>query len=424
MGRERRKRSKLFIGAILLVLAAVGVGIGYERGWGARGGEANTAANHQSKTQATVPVTAETVATSDFPVYLDGLGTVQPYDTVTVRSRVDGQVTKVAFHQGQMVKQGDLLVQIDPRPYQAALEQAQAKKAQDQATLRNAQLDLQRAVVLAKQQAGSTQQVDTQKALVDQLTAQVQGDQATIDNAQTQLSYTTIRSPLTGNVGFRQVDPGNIVHAADTAGIVTIVKLQPISVVFTAPEEEVQRINKALAAGPVGVTAYSSDGTRVLAQGHLAIVNNQVDQATGTIQMKATFANKENALWPGLSVLTRLHVDTLKDVVVVSNQAIQHGPNGLFVFTIDNQNKVSMRPVKTGEEGDKSTQVASGLNAGDRIVVAGQYRLTPGTLVAAKEQAPTQAPISPPSTAQSGAATGPKASAERQASDAKPAQEQ
>ena len=175
MGRERRKRSKLFIGAILLVLAAVGVGIGYERGWGARGGEANTAANHQSKTQATVPVTAETVATSDFPVYLDGLGTVQPYDTVTVRSRVDGQVTKVAFHQGQMVKQGDLLVQIDPRPYQAALEQAQAKKAQDQATLRNAQLDLQRAVVLAKQQAGPTQQVDTQKALVDQLTAQVQG---------------------------------------------------------------------------------------------------------------------------------------------------------------------------------------------------------------------------------------------------------
>lgn len=378
-------------------------------------------AAHRQAPAAAVPVTAATVRKSDFPVYLAGLGTVQPYDTVTVRSRVDGEVTKVAFRQGQMIKQGDLLVQIDPRPFQAALEQAQAKKAQDEATLRNAQLDLQRAVVLAKQQAGPTQQVDTQKALVDQLTAQVKGDQATIDNAQTQLSYTTIRSPLTGKVGFRQVDPGNIVHAADTAGIVTIVKLQPISVVFTAPEEDVQRINKALAAGTVAVTASSSDGARPLAQGHLAVVNNQVDQATGTIQMKATFDNKDNALWPGLSVLTRLHVATLKDAVVVPNQAIQHGPDGLFVFTIDSQNKVGVHPIKTGEEGDTNTQIASGLNPSDRIVVAGQYRLTPGALVAAKEQSPSEAPAAPPSTAQQGSQSFSEGSAggiERQASDA------
>jgi multidrug efflux system membrane fusion protein len=415
-------RTKLVIG-VLLILAVVGAGIGYEHERGAGDAGAKSAASKQSKALPAVPVTAEVVTTSDFPVYLNGLGTVQPYDTVTVRSRVDGQVTNVAFHQGQMVKQGDLLVQIDPRPYQAALEQAQAKKAQDEATLRNDQLDLQRAVVLAKQQAGSTQQVDTQKALVDQLTAQVKGDQASIDNAQTQLSYTTIRSPLTGKVGFRQVDPGNIVHAADTAGIVTIVKLQPISVVFTAPEEDVQRINNALAAGTVGVTASSSDGTRVLAQGHLAVVNNQVDQATGTIQMKATFANKENALWPGLSVLTRLHVDTLKNVVVVPNDAIQHGPNGLFVFSINQQNKVSVQPVKTGEEGDTSTQIASGLRAGERIVVAGQYRLTPGSLVAAKEQAPSQAPAAPPSTAQNGQPDGHAGSVERQASDAQPPRE-
>jgi multidrug efflux system membrane fusion protein len=388
-------------------------------------GNSASAARAQAHAAA-VPVTATTVTKSDFPVYLEGLGTVQPYDTVTVRSRVDGQVTKVAFHQGQMIKQGDLLVQIDPRPYQAALDQAKAKKAQDEATLRNAKLDLQRAVVLAKQQAGPTQQVDTQKALVDQLTAQIQGDQATIDNAQTQLSYTTIRSPLTGKVGFRQVDPGNIVHAADTAGIVTIVKLRPISVVFTAPEEDVQRINKALAAGTVGVTASSSDGSRVLAQGHLAIVNNQVDAATGTIQMKATFANTDDALWPGLSVLTRLHVDTLKDVVVVPNEAIQHGPNGLFVFTINNQNKVAMRPVKTGAEGDTTTEIASGLDPGDRIVVAGQYRLTPGTLVAAKEQPPAAAPVAPPSTAQQdgqGLSEGKASGIERQANDAPPPRE-
>lgn len=419
MGHERKRHSKLLIGALLLMLA--GAWIGYEHAWGTRGGEATTAAK-SSAAHTAIPVTAETVTTSDFPVYLDGLGTVQPYDTVTVRSRVDGQVTKVAFKQGQMVKQGDLLVQIDPRPYQAALEQAQAKKAQDEATLRNDQLDLQRATVLAKQQAGSTQQVDTQKALVDQLTAQVKGDQAAIDNAQTQLSYTTIRSPLSGKVGFRQVDPGNIVHATDTAGIVTIVKLQPISVVFTAPEGDVQRINKALTAGTVGVTAYSSDGTRVLAEGHLAIVNNQVDQATGTIQMKATFANKENALWPGLSVLTRLHVETLKNVVVVANQAIQHGPNGLFVFTIDNQNKVSMRPIKTGEEGATSTQIASGLKTGDRIVVAGQYRLTPGALIAAKEQPPTNEPTAQPATAQSKVNEGSTAAVE--ASDAQSPREQ
>jgi len=345
----------------------------------------------QHKPPPAVPVTAQTVATSDFPVFLDGLGTVQPYDTVTVRSRVDGQVVNVAFKQGQMIKKGDLLVQIDPRPFKAALEQAQAKKAQDEATLRNAQLDLQRAITLAKQQAGPVQQVDTQKALVDQLTAQINGDQASIDNAQTQLSYTKITAPLSGKVGFRQIDPGNIVHAADTAGIVTIVKLQPISVVFTAPEEQVQRINDALAAGTVPVMASSSDGSHVLAQGHLAVVNNQVDPASGTIQMKATFQNKDNSLWPGLSVLTRLQVDTLKNVVVVPNDAIQHGPDGLFVFVVGSDNKVSIRPVKAGTEGDSRTQVASGLKAGEKIVVDGQYRLTPGTLVAAKVENPSGA---------------------------------
>src|SRR5689334_6266686 len=193
-----------------------------------------------------IPATVQTIQKADFPVYLNGLGTVQPYNTVTVQSRVDGQVVKVGFRQGQMVKEGDVLVEIDPRPYQAALEQAQSKKAQDEANLKNAQLDLERYSALARQDYASRQQLDTQQAKVDQLSAQLKGDQAAIDNAQTQLSYTTIRSPLTGKTGFRLIDPGNIVHATDPNGIVTIVKLQPISVVFTAPEENIGEINKAL----------------------------------------------------------------------------------------------------------------------------------------------------------------------------------
>jgi multidrug efflux system membrane fusion protein len=244
-----------------------------------------------------IPVTVAQVKTSDFPVYLSGLGTVQPYDTVTLSSRVDGQITKVAFKQGQMVAEGDILVQIDPRPYQAALDQALAKKAQDEASLEDAQRNLRRYGSLEKQDFASRQQFDTQGSTVDQLVAQIKGDQATIDNAQTQVDYTTIRSPLAGKTGFRLVDPGNIVHATDTTGIVTVVKLRPISVVFTAPEEDVPRINKALTAGSVPVTALSSDGTQTLSEGMLALVNNAVDQASGTIRMKATFENTDGALW-------------------------------------------------------------------------------------------------------------------------------
>jgi membrane fusion protein, multidrug efflux system len=209
-----------------------------------------------------IPVTVASVQASDFPVYLNGLGTVQPYDTVTVYSRVDGEVTSVGFKQGKMVEEGQLLAQIDPRPYQAAPDQAVAKKAQDEATLRDAQLNLARYGSLASHDFASKQQFDTQQATVQQSIAQIQGDQAAIDNAQTQVGYTTIRSPLTGRAGFRLIDPGNIVHGSGTAGIVTIVKLQPISVVFTAPEEDVPEINQALAAGVVPVTALSSDCTR------------------------------------------------------------------------------------------------------------------------------------------------------------------
>jgi membrane fusion protein, multidrug efflux system len=340
---------------------------------------------------AAIPVTVARAETADFPVYLDGLGTVEPYDTVTVRSRVDGEVIKIAFKQGQMVNQGDTLAQIDPRPYQAALDQALAKKAQDEANLKNAQLNLQRYDTLAKQDFASRQQLDTQQATVDQLTAQIKGDQAAVDNAQTEVSYTTIQSPLSGKTGFRLVDPGNIVHAADTTGIVTIVKLQPISVVFTAPEESVPQINKALAAGTVPVIALSSDGLRTLSRGHLALVNNAVDQASGTIRMKATFENSDNVLWPGLSVSTRLLVDTLKQVVVVPADGVERGPKGLYAFVVGDDNKVEMRDIKVGQEDMGRAVVLEGLTAGQKIVTAGQYRLQQGALVQ-----PSEANSSPP----------------------------
>lgn len=350
------------------------------------------ASKRQGKGLAPIPVTIQPVQKQDFKVYLNGLGTVQPYDTVTVRSRVDGQVIKVDFRQGQMVNKGDLLVQIDPRPYQAALQLAQAKKAQDEANLKNAQLDLKRYSTLAQQEFAPRQQLDTQQATVDQLIAQIKGDQANIDNAGTQLSYTEIRSPLTGKTGFRLVDPGNIVHASDTAGIVTIVKLQPISVVFTAPEEEIGGINDALGAGTVPVIALTSDGTKVLAQGHLALVNNQVDQASGTIRMKATFQNADNALWPSLSVATRLLVDTRKNATVVSSDAVLHGQNGLYAFVVDDGNKVERRDIKIGDEDTTRAVVIKGLAVGERVVVAGQYRLTQGATVDPRESNETSSP--------------------------------
>lgn len=346
----------------------------------------------KARANSPIPVTVQPVETADFPVYLNGLGTVQPYNTVTVRSRVDGQVTKVNFRQGQIVNEGDLLVQIDPRPYQAALDQAVAKKTQDEASLRNAQLDLARYSTLAQQSFASRQQLDTQQASVDQLNAQIKGDQATVDNATTQLSYTTIKSPLTGKTGFRLVDPGNIVHASDTTGIVSIVKLQPISVVFTAPEEYIGAINNALATGQVPVTALASDATKTLAQGRLALVDNQVDQTSGTIRMKATFQNKDNALWPGLSVATKLLVDTKKNAVVIANDAIQHGPNGLYTYVVGGDNKAEYRDIKVGDEGAAQSVVLEGLKAGEHVVVAGQYRLTKGAVVQAREQKAPPAP--------------------------------
>ena len=375
-------RTRWTLTAALAALAICGV-FGWRYFYGADAGTGGRDKANSAQAPTPIPVTIAQAKTADFPVYLNGLGAVEPYQTVLIRSRVDGAVTKIVFKQGQMVKEGDVLVQIDPRPYQAALDQALAKKTQDQASLRDAQLNLQRYAGLAKQDSVSLQQLDTQQATVDQLIAQIKGDQAIIDNAQTQVDYTTIHAPLTGKTGFRLVDAGNIVHAVDTTGIVTIVQLQPISVVFTAPEEAVPQINKALAAGVTPVIALSSDGLRTLSQGHLAVVNDAIDPASGAIGMKATFENTDGALWPGLSVSTRLLVDTLKQVTVVPDGAVERGPNGLYAFVVGSDNKVEMRDITVGQEGDGQSVVLKGLTPGENVVTAGQYRLSKGSLVQA-----------------------------------------
>jgi multidrug efflux system membrane fusion protein len=327
-----------------------------------------------------VPVKIASVEKTDFPVFLTGLGTVQGFNTVVVRTRVDGQIDTIAFKEGQMVQAGDLLAQIDPRPFQASLDQAKAKKAQDEANIANANLDLQRFTKLGE--FATKQQTDTQRSTVQQLTAQIAADDAAISNAQTQLGYATVKAPISGVVGFRQVDQGNIVNAATQTGIVTIAQVEPIAVIFTAPEAQLPDISQALAAHPLKVLALTTDGKKTLSEGTLAVVNNQVDTTSGTIRLKATFDNKDHALWPGLSVSTRLLVTTLKDAVVVPDDAVQHGADGLYAFAVGADNKAEMCRIKVGRSIDGRSVIEEGLSAGQRVIVAGQYKVQPGTLVA------------------------------------------
>jgi multidrug efflux system membrane fusion protein len=317
----------------------------------------------------------------DYPVYIDGLGQVQAFNTVTVRTRVDGEVQKIAFDEGQRVKAGDLIAQIDPRPFQAALDQAKAKQVQDQANLANAKLDQQRYTTLAKQSFATQQQVDTQNSLVTQLIGQIAADAAAIDSAQVQLAYTTIATPLTGRTGFRLVDLGNIVNAAQQTGIVTIAQLQPISVIFTAPQDDLPRISAAMAEGPPEVEVFTSDGAKLLATGKLTVIDNQVDIPSGSIRLKAEFENKDNALWPGLAVSTHLKVDVVKNALVTPDRAVQHGPDGLYVYVIDDQNRAALRPVKVSHEDADLAVIDEGLKDGDRVVTVGQYVLEPGVTV-------------------------------------------
>jgi multidrug efflux system membrane fusion protein len=328
---------------------------------------------------AAVPVIAGISETSDFPVYLMGLGTVQAFNTVTVKVRVDGQLDKVAFTEGQDVKAGDLLAQIDPRPFQATLDQTKATKTKDEAQVENAKLDLQRLLKIG--QFATQQSVDTQRALIRQLEAQIKADAATIESAQTQLDYTTVTAPLSGRTGLRLVDEGNIVHTTDPNGLVVITQLQPISVVFTLPQDQLQEVIKQMASGPLKAIAIARTGQQQLGEGTLALVDNQVDSNTGTVRLKATFPNENDALWPGQFVNVRLLVRTLQQVVTVPSPAVQRGPTGRFVYVIKDDSTVAMQPVTVTVMSGGRAVVEKGLDAGTRIVVSGQYRLQPGTQV-------------------------------------------
>ncbi len=318
---------------------------------------------------------------TDVPVYLQGLGTVQAFYTVTVTARVDGEIQKIGFAEGQTVHKGDLLAQIDPRPNQAAYAQAVATKAKDAAQLANAKLDLDRYILLQPQDLASKQTVDTARAAVDQLTAQVQVDQAMVDNARTQLDYTRIASPIDGRTGIRLIDPGNIVHAAGTTGIVVVTQVQPISVVFTLPEENLSMVSGALAAGPVQVTTLSRDGNTVLDEGTLALIDNEIDQATGTAKLKATFSNARNTLWPGQYVNARVLVRTEKNALTVPTSAVQLGPNGPFTYVVKSDSTVEVRPLELGEESGGLTVIRKGIALHERVVTTNQYRLQAGVRV-------------------------------------------
>lgn len=347
------------------------------------------------------PVTAiiGTVMQKDVPIYLDGLGTVQAFNTVTVRSRVDGQLKKLSFREGQDVKAGELLAQIDPDPFKTQVEQFEAKKAQDEAQLGFARVELNRDADLLAQKIVSQEVYDTQKAQVDQLAALVKSDQAAIDNARVQLNYTTIEAPISGRTGIRFVDEGNIIHAADSNGIVVLTQLKPISVIFTLPEQSLTEIQVQQARGQMTVIALDRDNSTQLDEGQLAVFDNQIDTTTGTIRLKATFPNPNLKLWPGQFVNARLLLAVRTNGIVVPASVVQRGPEGAYAFVVNKDMSVAMAPVKVAQIDQGQALIDSGLAPGDRVVVDGQYKLQPGFKVR-----PADAPGSAPITAKTNAA--------------------
>ncbi|MDR3537378.1 MAG: efflux RND transporter periplasmic adaptor subunit [Acetobacteraceae bacterium] len=377
--RSRTRRWPMVL-LCLLVVAAIGGTIWL---WPARA--PSTAARDRNAGQP-IPVLIATAARRDMPIYLDGLGTVQAFNTVTMKPMVDGPLTAVAFKEGEAVRKGDLLAQIDPRTYQAALDQAVAKQAQDQALLANARLDLVRYQKLVASNFTSGQQADTAKSLVAQYEAQVRQDQAQIDTARTNLSYTTITAPIDGRTGMRQVDPGNIVHASDITGLVVITQLQPISVVFTLPQQALPAVANAMKQGVAKALAYNQgangSSAGLLDTGTLSVLDNQVDSTTGTIKLKATFPNADSKLWPGGFVGIRLQVDTARNAVVVPPAAVQRGPRGPYVFVLGPDDTAKRQAIATGYEDEQASIVTEGLTGGERVVVDGASRLSDGSKVA------------------------------------------
>lgn len=335
--------------------------------------------------QRAVPVLTGVAELSDASIHLDGLGTVQPFNSVLVRSRVDGQLDKVLFVEGRDVRNGDALAQIDPQPFAAQLRQAQANRSKDEAQLGNLRTDLARYASSIHRGAVPQQVLDTTKAQVAQLEAQVQADAAAIDNARVQLGYTTIRSPIDGRTGVRQVDPGNLVRANDTGGIVSINQIHPIAVVFSLPAESLRDIRAHAQAGELAVVALSRDGSEVLATGKLALVDNQIDTSTATIKLKAAFANDDDALWPGQFVNARLILETRKNTLTVPALAVQHATDGDYAFVVKPGDVVERRALKTAAVDGARVVVASGLRQGERVVLEGQYKLEDGSRVSVTE---------------------------------------
>jgi multidrug efflux system membrane fusion protein len=378
------RRRTVSITITLLILG----GLGYI-GWTAL--QQKQAANRNARPDLPVPVLATTPRTQDVPVYLDGVGAVRALNNVIVRAQVDGKLIAVNFTEGQDVKQGDVLGVIDPVIYKAQFDQAVAKKAQDEALLANQRLDLTRYQQLAASNAGSKQQADTQRAVVAQQEAVVNSDQAAIDNAQAMLGYTKIIAPLTGRAGLRQVDQGNIIHAADATGLVIITQLQPIAVQFSLPQQQIVRVNAASAKGALAVDVFGNDGITVVDSGTLKGIDNQVDPTTGTLKLKAEFPNGSFQLWPGQFVNVRLKVDTLSKALVVPSSAVQRGPIGTFSYVIGDGDIVAAKPVVVTQQNENDAVISSGLSATDRVVTTGFANLSDGAkvLVGKDEQTPS-----------------------------------
>jgi multidrug efflux system membrane fusion protein len=380
MSFKGRTASTLIAG---LVIAAV-VGVYYmpqaqqprQVQGGSKGGQRGAIASGDS-----VPVLATPAKLADVPVYLDGVGTAKALNTVTVRSQVDGKLIKISFTEGQDVEKGYVLAKIDPVTYQAAYDQTVAKKAQDEAQLANARLDLDRYTRLAATNAVNKQQLDTQKAMVAQLEAQIKLDQAAIDNARAILSYTDVIAPITGRTGIRLIDEGNIIKAADASGIVILTQLRPISIFFNLPQQHLPELNKGFSEAPLAVDAIGPDGKSALDRGKVVVIDNQVDQTTGTVKLKAEFPNPNLQLWPGQFVNVRVLMDTRRQVVVVPTAAIQRGPNGTLVYVLRDDSTVTVRPVKLSQQDEIQSVIDAGLQAGERVITTGFARLTEGTAV-------------------------------------------